>query len=361
MLGKTSLSFIDGTTELFGALLHGAPLVLAADTALSAAEDIIELVDRHHVGRVSLVPSLLSVLLDSDRAHLLRACEALVSSGEALPAELAARVAEVLPDTRLLNLYGSSEATGDSLAAVWAGSDVSLGTPIHNTTVLVLDDLLMPVLPGEAGELCLAGAGLARGYLGRPDLTAERFVAGTDGKRMYRTGDRVRMRPDGSLAYLGRTDSQVKLRGNRVDLAEVEAALRSAPGVGEAVAVVHGADGEGQLAGYVSPAAGRPDPAEVKRHTATMLPDYAVPAAVVVLDAFPLTPAARSTGVRCRPRVHPRLGTGPVGPDETLLCELFAEVLGLDSVSAEDGFPDRGGDSIKALRLVGRARKAESC
>ncbi|WP_143576539.1 non-ribosomal peptide synthetase, partial [Streptomyces acidiscabies] len=359
VLGKTSLSFIDGTTELFGALLHGAPLVLASDTALSAAEDVVDLVDRHRVGRVSLVPSLLSALLDSDRAHLLRTCETLVSSGEALPADLAARVAETLPDTRLLNLYGSSEATGDSLAAVCAGPDVSLGTPVHNTTVLVLDELLLPVRPGEAGELHLAGAGLARGYLGRPALTAERFVAGPDGTRMYRTGDRVRIRPDGSLAYLGRTDSQVKLRGNRVDLAEVEAALRSAPGVGEAVAVVHGADGEGQLAGYVTPAAGRPDPAEVRRHAATVLPDYAVPAAVVVLDAFPLTPSGK-VDRRALPalRFTSTSGRAPVGPRETALCALFADVLGLDSVFAEDGFPDLGGDSIKALRLVGRARKA---
>ncbi|MFD5429922.1 amino acid adenylation domain-containing protein, partial [Streptomyces sp. NPDC127084] len=359
VLGKTSLSFIDGTTELFGALLHGAPLVLASDTALSAAEEVIELVDRHRVGRVSLVPSLLSALLDSDRASLLRVCEVLVSSGEALPAELAVRVAELLPDTRLLNLYGSSEATGDSLAAVCAGSDVSLGTPLHNTTALVLDDLLMPVRAGEAGELYLAGQGLARGYLGRPDLTAERFVARADGSRMYRTGDRVRIRPDGGLVYLGRTDSQVKLRGNRVDLAEVETALRSAPGVGRAAAVVHGAEGEGQLAGYVTPAAGRPDPAEVERHAATILPGYAVPVAVVVLDAFPLTPSGKiDRRALPVPEFTRASGRAPVGRDETVLCELFAEVLGLDSISAEDGFPDLGGDSIKALRLVGRARKA---
>ncbi|MFD7505022.1 amino acid adenylation domain-containing protein, partial [Streptomyces sp. NPDC059850] len=359
VLGKTSLSFIDGTTELFGALLHGAPLVLAADTALSAAEDIIELVDRHGIGRVSLVPSLLSALLDSDQAHRLRACGVWVSSGEALPAELAARVADVLPGSRLLNLYGSSEATGDSLAAVCADGDVSLGTPVHNTTALVLDDRLAPVRPGQVGELYLAGAGLARGYLGRPDLTSERFVAAADGTRMYRTGDRVRLRPDGHLGYVGRADAQVKLRGNRVELAEVEAALRGAPGVAEAAAVVHGADGDGRLVGYVTPAAGRPDPEQVKRHTATVLPDYAVPAAVVVLDTLPRTPSGKTDRRALpAPEFTTRSGRAPSGRAETALCELFADVLGVGPVSAEDGFTDLGGDSIKALRLVGRARRA---
>ncbi|WP_146066964.1 amino acid adenylation domain-containing protein, partial [Streptomyces sp. B188M101] len=227
VLGKTSLSFIDGTTEFFGALLNGLPLVLAPAGAVAAANDLTDLVERHGIGRVTVVPSLLGALLDGPDAHRLGACRLWVSSGEALTGQDAERFARALPDATLLNLYGSSEATGDSLFATCEGPDVALGTPIWNTTAHVLDDQLRPVRAGETGELYLSGAGLARGYLGSPDLTAERFVAnpfGSPRERMYRTGDRVRVRGSGGVEFVGRTDAQVKLRGHRVELAEVEAA-----------------------------------------------------------------------------------------------------------------------------------------
>ncbi|WP_103547049.1 amino acid adenylation domain-containing protein, partial [Streptomyces sp. B226SN101] len=239
VLGKTSLSFIDGTTEFFGALLNGLPLVLAPAGAVAAANDLTDLVERHGIGRVTVVPSLLGALLDGPDAHRLGACRLWVSSGEALTGQDAERFARALPDATLLNLYGSSEATGDSLFATCEGPDVALGTPIWNTTAHVLDDQLRPVRAGETGELYLSGAGLARGYLGSPDLTAERFVAnpfGSPRERMYRTGDRVRVRGSGGVEFVGRTDAQVKLRGHRVELAEVEAALLGAPGVGGAAA-----------------------------------------------------------------------------------------------------------------------------
>ncbi|MFD0653604.1 AMP-binding protein [Streptomyces malaysiensis] len=162
---------------MFGALLNGAPLVLAPDGAVAAAEGIADLVERHGIGRVTVVPSLLGGLLDGEDPRRLSLCRLWVSSGEALTGQDVERFGEVLPDATLLNLYGSSEATGDSLFAMCEGPDVALGTPIWNTRAHVLDDQLRPVRTGETGELYLAGAGLARGYLGRPDLTAERFVA----------------------------------------------------------------------------------------------------------------------------------------------------------------------------------------
>ncbi|MEU7187877.1 non-ribosomal peptide synthase/polyketide synthase [Streptomyces sp. NPDC045369] len=362
VLAKTTLSFIDGTTELLGALLHGAPVVLADSLTGRSPAGLASLAARHRATRITVVPSLLAALLDGDTG-LLTTCRLWVTSGETLPPALSQRFAEALPDARLVNFYGASEASGDSLHAVAHGPDVAAGRPVWNTRVHVLDAALRPVPPGVPGEIHLTGAGLARGYLRRPALTAERFVAdpyGPPGARMYRTGDLGRYRPDGVVEYLGRVDDQVKINGVRIELGEVQAAVLAHPDVARAaVAVREDSPGRRQLVAYAVPAPGtEPHPARVRSFLRERLPRFMVPAAVVLLDVLPLT-ANGKLDRRALPApvfTATEGGRPPGTPPEELMSALFAEVLGLPSVGPDDGFFDLGGDSLLAARLTSRVR-----
>ncbi|MEV0281340.1 non-ribosomal peptide synthase/polyketide synthase [Streptomyces sp. NPDC050610] len=365
VLAKTSISFIDGTTELLGALVHGAPVIMTGPQEARNAAEMAELGARHGIGRITVVPSLLAGLLESGGAERLTECGLWISSGEALPAAYARQFAETLPHARLVNLYGASEITGDSLFAVSDGDAAPIGRPISDTRVLVLDSALHPVPPGTAGELYIAGAGLARGYLGRPGLTAERFVAdpyGPAGARMYRTGDLARWNADGELEYAGRTDFQVKIRGFRIEPGEVEAVLGAHPSVARTTAVVReDRPGDKRLVAYVVPAPGqRPDPGELREHAFAALPDYMVPSAIVTLDELPLTPNGKldRAALPAPDYSAGSAGRAPRDARETLLTGLYADVLGLPRTTIDDSFFDLGGDSILALRLVGRARRA---
>ncbi|MEU7134378.1 amino acid adenylation domain-containing protein [Streptomyces sp. NPDC046261] len=366
---KSPVSVIDGITELLAPLLSGGRVVLVdADTARSVP-DLAAAVVRHGVARLTVVPSLLNAFLDSGELSRMAGCTVWICSGEQLPAATVARFHACLPSARLVNFYGASEvgavATRDDVRSATApGSDTLIGRPIWNTRAYVLDAGLRPVAPGVVGELYLAGAGLARGYAGRAGLTAARFVACPfgPGERMYRTGDLVRWTADGQLVFLGRADEQIKVRGFRVEPGEVEAALTAHPSVGQAVVVTR-PDGPGGdvLVGYVvPPAAGEPvDPAGVREFVARRLPEYMVPA-VMVLDALPFTPSGKvdRKALPAPDFAADAASRKPRDPVEEILCQLFAQVLGLNRVGIDDSFFDLGGHSLLATKLVSRTRTA---
>ncbi|WP_255275828.1 non-ribosomal peptide synthetase [Actinomadura madurae] len=341
-VAKSSPAFIDGTTELLGGLAAGDAVVIADDATATDAVALADFIERHRAGLVTLVPSLLAALVESGPPSSVTTW---ISSGEALPAALADRV-----PGRLLNLYGCSEAAGDSLIALPGDGDGGL-RPIANTRAYVLDGALREV---PVGELYLAGDGLARGYLGDPARTAERFVAnpfGPPGSRLYRTGDRVRRRAGGGLDFLGRADEQIKIRGFRIEPGEVEAVLAAQPGVRRAAVTAH----RSRLVGYV---AGDADPGALHDALGTLLPDYLVPAELVVLDELPLNPNGKVDRRALPEPGRPSGGRAPATEAERVLAALAATVLGRDAVGADDDFFRTGGDSISAALLVARARRA---
>ncbi|MFJ8045501.1 amino acid adenylation domain-containing protein [Kitasatospora sp. NPDC096147] len=300
VLHKTPAGFDVSVWELFWPLAEGVPLVVARPDGHQDPHYLAGLIRRQAVTVLHFVPSMLRAFLAEERIADCPGLRLVVCSGEALPVELAERFtasAAGLP-VALENLYGPTEAAVDVTYERYrpgpAGGSVPIGRPVWNTAVRVLDAGLRPVPVGVAGELYLAGEQLARGYLGRPGLTAERFTAdpyGPPGTRMYRTGDLARWLPDGRLDYLGRADGQVKLRGLRIELGEIEAVLASAPGVAQAAATVReDVPGRPRLVGYVVAARGAaPDPAELRRLAGEQLPAYMVPAVVVALDGLPLS------------------------------------------------------------------------
>ncbi|MFD4599967.1 non-ribosomal peptide synthase/polyketide synthase [Streptomyces sp. NPDC058464] len=361
VLQKTPAGFDVSVWEFFWPLITGATLVVARPEGHQDPAYLAGLIRRERVTTAHFVPSMLRAFLDEPAAADRTGLRQVMCSGEALPAPLAARFHHVLPDTRLHNLYGPTEASVDVTATeiVPGATGVPIGRPVWNTRAYVLDAGLRPVPPGVAGELYLAGVQLARGYLGRTGLTAERFVAdpyGPAGARMYRTGDLARWTADGELEYLGRTDDQVKLRGFRIELGEIESVLAAHPAVAHATVVMR----DERLVAYVVPTGSGADSAELRAHTARSLPDHMVPAAVVTLDALPLTPNGKldRKALPAPDFAAEVTDTRPRTPLEEILGALVAEVLGLERVGVDDDFFALGGDSIVAMQLVARARAA---
>ncbi|MFD5246239.1 non-ribosomal peptide synthase/polyketide synthase [Amycolatopsis sp. NPDC058340] len=341
VLQKTPSSFDVSVWEFFWPLIAGATLVVAKPDGHRDPAYLEALIRDQRITTLHFVPSMLEAFLaEEPEWHGVRR---VLCSGEALSPELAARV--TVP---LHNLYGPTEASVDVTSWEVVDNTVPIGRPVWNTQAHVLDSRLRPVPPGVAGELYLAGKQLARGYLGRAGLTAERFVANpfAAGERMYRTGDLARWRADGALDYLGRADDQVKLRGFRIELGEIESVL-------SARVVLR----EGRLVAYLT---GEADIEEARRLAEATLPEYMVPSAFVVLDAYPLTPNGKlDRKALPAPDFSGEVtDAAPRTPREELLASLVAEVLGLEKVGVHDDFFRLGGDSIVAMQLVGRVRRA---
>lgn len=355
-------SFDASTYELWVPLLNGGTAIVMPPGDVNAAS-LRKVITDQHVTALWLTAALFDLVTDEDPSCLAGARQVL-SGGDVVPPGAVERALAACPGLAVRNGYGPTETTTFATTCLVTsagdlGSTMPIGAPLDNMRAYVLDQQLAPVPVGVPGELYIAGSGLARGYLGRPGVTAERFVACPHGPgRMYRTGDLVRRKPDGTLFFLGRTDDQVKVSGFRVEPGEVEAALASHPGVTRSAVVVRETQpGLKHLVGY---AVSKAEPAELRAWVASLLPDYLVPAAVVTVEELPLTANGKvDRKALPSPELSPRNGgRSPRDAREEVLCQLFAEVLGVPQVTIDDDYFALGGRSLLATKLASRARSA---
>jgi amino acid adenylation domain-containing protein len=368
VLHASPLAFDGSLMEVWGALLNGGRLAVfpAGPPALAALGAFL---GEHGVTWAFLTAGLFAQVVD-ERAGDLRGLRVLCSGGDVLSVAHARRALERLPGVRVRNVWGPTENTSLTTARDVRAGDlerpgIPIGEPLSNNQVYVLDGRLRPVPAGVPGELCVAGDGLAAEYVGQPERTAERFVTvELDGRsvRLYRTGDRGRWLPEGTLEFLGRLDGQVKVRGFRIELGEIEAALRAHPAVHEAVAAAHGDDpATRRLAVYVVPRDGSPAPAlgEVRGFLARTLPEYMLPAACVAIERVPLTPAGK-VDRRALPAPETARGEGahaaPRSELEQRIAALCGQVLGVERVGLDENFFELGGNSLLLIRLHERMR-----
>ncbi|MGO3130274.1 MAG: amino acid adenylation domain-containing protein, partial [Alcaligenes sp.] len=363
VLQKTPYSFDVSVWEFFWPLMTGARLAVANPGDHRDPARLVEQIQRNNVTTLHFVPSMLQAFLAHKEIETCSSLERIVCSGEALPAEAQSSVFARLPEVSLYNLYGPTEAAID--VTHWTcradgRPQVPIGRPIADTTTYVLDESLNLGPRGVAGELYLGGVGLARGYLNRADLTAERFIAdpfGVDGGRLYRTGDLVRWNAEGQLEYLGRIDHQVKIRGFRIELGEIEAKLLAQPEVREAVVVADEGPGGARLVGYVA----LTDPVEIgelRERLGRALPEYMVPGIIMVLEALPLNANGK---IDRKALPAPEVSAegeyeAPVGELEESLAAIWAEVLEVEQVGRNDDYFRLGGHSLLALKLLERIR-----
>lgn len=374
VLHKTTLTFDDSALELFWPLSVGGRIALIDPELHRDPEAVLAAAVAYRTVHLQTVPSMLAMLLDTIRPEQregLGALRSTVSSGEALPPDLVRRFQESMPG-RLHNTWGATEVSIDSTDRLCTTVDatgsgaVSVGSPFDNNQVHVLDQRLAELPVDVVGDLYIGGVGLARGYLGDPVKTAQAFVASPfrPGERLYRTGDQGYRQADGSIIFVGRQDHQVKIRGMRVELGEIESVLRSHPDVGQAVVTVHRTDGGHQrLAAYVAPMErARPAEESLREHLARLLPSYMRPAALHVLERLPLNangkidrrrlPAPRFDEDRSAAR-----GTPLDGEFEPVLASVWQEVLQTGAVWADSNFFDIGGQSLSAAQVVGKIRQ----
>jgi len=370
VLHNASYSFDVAVWELFAPLRAGACVVLPSEEEHRDPSALARLLRQQRVTVMACVPSLLRALLEDADFARCDALRLLFCGGEPLPRDLHDRFREMLPRCRLVHLYGPTEAAITSLFfecdAALAEERVPLGRPVTGLRAHVVDEQLHLAPCAVPGEIALAGVGLADGYLGRPDLTAERFVpdpyATAPGARLYRTGDLAKRRADGTLSFVGRADHQVKVRGFRIEAGEIETALERMSGVARAAAVARRDGGEARLVAYVASAGGAPpSEAEMRAELRRVLPEYMVPSLFVTLEALPLNANGKidraalpepGKTVRSAEWVAPRT------PVEETICEVWQAVLGRDRVGAGDDFFEIGGDSLLATQVVARLKAA---
>ncbi len=372
---KTSLNFVDSTWEIFGPLLQGIPSVIVSDATVRDPAELVRTLERFAVTRIVTVPSLLHAVLESfpDLGTRLPALKLWVSSGEALRPELCRRFYSALPNCTLLNLYGTTEISADSTAYIVPKNPdgicvVPLGRPIANTQCYVLDSQFQPVPIAVRGRIYVGGDGLARGYWNRPELTAERFVSNpfspAAGSRLYATGDQARYLADGTIEYLGRADDQVKVRGHRIELKEIETVVALHPQVAEVVAAIYD-DGAGErLMAYIVGRNGRdlPGSPALREFASLRLPAYMVPARFQIVQAFPLTPSGKIDRRRLPALGSPARDERPqVAPQDLLesqLIGIWEELLGVRPIGTESDFFELGGHSLLAARMFDRIQDA---
>ncbi|WP_428552439.1 non-ribosomal peptide synthetase [Pseudomonas edaphica] len=360
LMQKAPISFDVSVWECFWPLISGCRLVLAGPGEHRDPHRIAQLVQEHGVTTLHFVPPLLQLFIDEPLVTECTSLRRLFSGGEALPAELRNRVLAQLPAVQLHNRYGPTETAINVThwhCQVADGERSPIGRPLGNVICRVLDEQLNPLPAGVPGELCIGGIGLARGYLGRAGLTAERFVAdplGAPGTRLYRTGDRVRWGAEGVLEYLGRLDQQVKLRGFRVEPEEIEARMLALDGIAQAVVLVRDA----QLIGYYT-APAKLTEQEVKTALAAELPEYMVPALLMRLDAMPLSPSGKlDRRALPEPVWQTREHIEPATPLQQQIAAIWREVLGLPRIGLRDDFFALGGHSLLATQIISRTRQA---
>ena len=374
-LQKTTIGFDVSVMEIFGPLLTGGRTVLALPGGQRDSAYLVRLIAEEQVSHASFPPTLLDVLLAEGALDDCRALQLVVTGGEAVPPSLPGRFYARLqghPGIALVNRYGPTEATV-SITAWRAGPEppgrtLPIGRPTASAEVHLLSPELRPVPIGVAGEICLGGLCLARGYLGRPALTAEKWIphpsSEEPGARLYRSGDLARFRPDGAVEFLGRVDRQVKIRGFRIELGEIAAALAAHEEVAEAVAVVRQDGGTRYLAAYYVPRGAAPEEAALRAFLQRRLPDYMLPARCVALAALP-TSRTGKVDLDALPAPGPRApgegaedGALPRSAAEAALAAIWAQVLGVERVGLDDNFFALGGDSILSLQIVARALQA---
>ena len=368
---KTSLSFVDAIAEIFSPLLRGVPLVIIPDDVVRDPAEFVASLSAHRITRVVLVPSLLNIVVKSKAVgSQLRGLRYCVCSGETLSVETAAGFLDKLPGATLLNLYGCSEVAADVTSCEIGGggkiSSVDIGRPIANIRAYLLDDHLAPVPIDVPGEIYIGGEGLARGYLKLPELTAQSFVpdpfGGRPGERLFKTGDLGRYRPDGNIEYRGRRDLQVKVRGFRIELSEIEVGLKAHPGIQDAVVVARDEQGGKYLVAYIVVGEVAPSTDQLREHLSRQVPDYMVPSVFVQLDALPMTRSGKINRLALPPVVRGQLPredhVPPRTPSEEILSNIWADLLKVDQVGVDDDFFALGGHSLLLAVVAARVREA---
>jgi amino acid adenylation domain-containing protein len=366
VLQFSSPSFDASVLELCMSLPAGAALVVPPPGPL-LGDQLVEVLTQQRVTHALIPPAALATVPADVAATGVPEFHTVIVGGDACTTELVNRWA---PGRRMINSYGPTESTVVSTwsAPLTPGAPPPIGRPIYNTQAYLLDTALRPVPVGVPGELYVTGTGLARGYLHRPGLTAQRFVAnpfGPPGARMYRTGDVVRWNPAGELEFLGRADHQVKIRGFRIEPGEIETLLRRHPTIDDAVIIAReDTPGTKRLVAYLTPIPGdtAPTPTELRELLAATLPDYMVPSAFVALDELPLTPNGKLDRHALPTPYYASTTTdsyvAPRTDTERALTEIWAEVLGINQVGIEDNFFELGGDSLRSLQLTSRTKVA---